>query len=86
MNFQFGPKLLVCWLALVILAARVSGQDADTMLLNNDAQKYTILSEVDAVESAGFLTMLRARSPAGRNQMATAFIKTYPQSWLLSQA
>jgi len=65
----------------------MSAQDADTILLKNDNQKFTILSQIqDQAEAESFSAILRVSDSASRNQLATAFVKKYPQSWLLAQA
>jgi len=74
-------------LLLASLSLLLRGQDADTIVLKNDHQKYTILSQIaDPAEAAAFLAVLRAGNAAERNRMASDFVKTYPRSWLLPQA
>jgi len=76
----------IFWL-LLSCASFSQAQDVDTIVLKNDAQKFTILSQIeDRKEAQSFLAIVQAAEPAIRYQRATAFIKTYPQSWLLAQA
>ena len=72
---------------MTMLAAALRGQDADTMILRNDDQKFTILSQIeDPAEAAAFLTIVKTTEPARRYERAQSFLKTYPRSWLLAQA
>ncbi len=76
----------IVWLSLVI-ASCLLAQDADTIVLKNDAQKFTILSQIeDRQESQAFLSIVQAAEPTVRYELAGAFVKKYPQSWLLPQA
>jgi predicted CXXCH cytochrome family protein len=74
-------------LLFLCLSRVLAAQDADTILLKNDTQKFTILSQIqDQAEAESFSAILRASDSAARNQLAAAFVKKYSQSWLLPQA
>jgi len=72
---------------LLLTGCLLLAQDADTIVLKNDNQKFTILSQIEnRDESAAFLTIINAVDPAARYQRANSFVSKYPQSWLLAQA
>jgi predicted CXXCH cytochrome family protein len=74
-------------LLLLGLTSMLVAQDADTIVLKNDSTKYSILSQIEnPAEVSSFLAILHTQDPTSRNQLAAAFVKTYPQSWLLPQA
>jgi tetratricopeptide (TPR) repeat protein len=75
------------FLLMFTFAWRVLGQDADTIVLKNDDQKFTILSQIeDPAEAAAFLAIVQAAEPGRRYELANGFLNKYPQSWLLAQA
>ena len=70
-----------------LLVCVLQAQDADTIVLKNDAQKFALVSQIeDREEASAFSTILGTTSPQGRYVRATGFLKRYPQSWLLPQA
>src|SRR5665213_1708932 len=79
-----APILLVHFLCAGIL---LPGQDADTIVLKNDSQKFTLVSQIaDPKEASAFLSILRDNNPAMRFDLAGKFVKMYAKSWLLPQA
>jgi hypothetical protein len=77
---------LFCWLMLIGIS-QLRSQDVDAILLKNDDQKFTILSQIeDPKEAAAFLSVLNTAESAARHRLAKNFLKMYPQSWLLPQA
>ncbi len=70
-----------------LLVCVLQAQDADTIVLKNDNQKFTLVSQIeDREEASAFLAILSTRSPQGRYARAIGFLKYYAQSWLLPQA
>ncbi len=70
-------------LSFLLLNCLLRAQDADTVVLKNDNQKFTILSQIeDKQEVAAFLKILTGP----RYENARRFLRDYPQSWLLAQA
>lgn len=79
------PRLAVV-LALGTIAT-LRAQQSDTATFKNDAQSFTILSEInDQHERDAFTAAYDATDPTKRHELAQAFINAYPQSWLLAQA
>ena len=74
-------------LLVVLFCGLMQAQDADTIVLKNDSQKFTIISQIeDPAEAAAFLSIVSAKDAAARYECAAEFVKKYPQSWLLAQA
>ena len=74
---------LVC---LLTWSGALPGQDADTIVLKNDRQRFTLLSQIDDQAEAGaFLKVLNCAEPSERHRLAGEFIKAYPASWLTAQ-
>jgi predicted CXXCH cytochrome family protein len=77
------------WLAILLAVFPVSQllpQDAETMIVQGNERKFTILSEIeDRTEVAAFLSLVDAKTPEKRYLLATNFLSQYPKSWLLSQ-
>ena len=72
---------------MVFAAGQLMGQDSDTIVLKNNDQKFTLLSQIeDPPEAAAFLALLGTHEPQARYELATTFLKLYPKSWLLPQA
>lgn len=70
-----------------MFACGLAAQDADTIILKNDNQRYTILSQIeDKTEASAFLAVFQATEPSRRFELANGFLKEYPKSWLLPQA
>ena len=83
-----GSRLCILILA-PMLAAQLRGQELDTVLLRDRAEREqsTIIDQVsDPKERRAFLKLYEARDPQKRRSLAKAFVADYPQSWLLSQA
>jgi predicted CXXCH cytochrome family protein len=60
-------------------------QDIDSIVLKN-SERFSLVSQItDPREAEAFLAIRRATDPAARYHLASEFLKTYPQSWLLSQ-
>ncbi len=79
--------LSFCVAILLLTALSSPAQDADTIVLKNDNQKFTILSQIEnRDEAAAFLAIVNAADQSARYQRATSFVSKYPQSWLLAQA
>ncbi len=70
-----------------LLAGVLQAQDVDTIVLKNDDQKFTILSQIeDPKESAAFLSIVDAKDANERYANARSFLVSYPKSWLLAEA
>jgi len=61
-------------------------QDSDTVIFESHA-KFSLLSQVqNPAERRAFFAAYNATAPAARHALAEQFIRSYPQSWLLSEA
>lgn len=82
-----GWSATLAYLLILLCSCPAIGQDADTIILKNDDRAFTLVSQVqDPAERADFLRILQTSDPTQRHQLASHFLKTYPQSWLLAQA
>lgn len=82
------PRFSVAILLAVLGAGwPMNAQDSDTVVLKDAHQSFTILSRInDAEERDAFIQAYKERNSAKRHNFAESFIRTYPQSWLLSEA
>lgn len=72
-----------------MLAVYLRGQSIDTVIFRGSAgaKRFTIIDQVaDVKERRAFLKLYRASDAGKRRILAEAFVKSYPQSWLLAQA
>ncbi len=61
-------------------------QEADTIILANHQQNFTIVANLDDPrERQAFMDVYNAHEPAPRHALAMKFIEMYPQSWMLAQ-
>ena len=68
---KIAPVLLIQLLCAGML---LPGQDADTIVLKNDGQKFTLVSQIeDPKEAAAFLSILGDNSPTMRFELAGNF-------------
>lgn len=73
-------------LFLLLISSALPAQDADTIVLKSDQQRFTLLSQIDdPAEAAAFLKVLKCSDPGERHQLAGEFINSYPASWLTAQ-
>jgi predicted CXXCH cytochrome family protein len=80
---------LITRILLTVLSAGLpaNAQDSDTVILKDAHQNFTILSRVeDPQERKAFIQAYKEKDPSKRHSLAATFIKTYPKSWLLSEA
>ena len=77
---------LVGWAVVSISAGGALAQNTDTLVLEN-GRTFTVIDQItDPVERDTLLKIYRARAPRARADLAEAFLKKYPQSWLLPEA
>ena len=77
--------LLLLILISILGAIDVSAQDIDNVVSSNGRKPFTFLDQIDKEdERAAFLRLYHERDPGRRRSLAEAFLKNYPQSWLLS--
>jgi predicted CXXCH cytochrome family protein len=83
-GIRFYCQLLGC--VLVSLgAAKALAQNTDTLLLEGD-RKFTVLDQItDAAERNAVLKIYHAHTTRAKVDLAEAFLKKYPQSWLLPE-
>jgi predicted CXXCH cytochrome family protein len=80
------PRSFLAVLALLAGIPSGHAQESDTAGFKDNDQTYTALSEIgDPKERAAFLAAYSATTPQTRQALASAFIQTYPRSWLLAQ-
>lgn len=73
-------------LLAIVFAPSTRAQDADTNLLRDDNQKFTLVSQIgDRKEADAFLRILEITEPAARHFAAQEFAARYPRSWMLPQ-
>lgn len=72
---------------LLTAALRVGAQEIDTAIAGHTASgRFTILDQIENREERETFTRLyKQRDAARRRQMASAFVASYPASWLLAE-
>jgi len=83
-----GGQLILPLVGLASVSISVGGalaQNADTLIVEN-ARRFTVIDQItDLVERDALLKIYRARTPRARADLAEAFLRKYPQSWLLPE-
>ena len=70
---------------MFIFAGSVYAQNTDSLILEN-GRKFTVIDQItDPAERDALLKIYRARTPGAKVEMCEAFLKKYPQSWLLPE-
>ena len=68
-----------------LFAASAIAQNTDSLLLETN-RKFTVIDQItDPAEREALLKIYRARTPSAKVDLAEAFLKEYPQSWLLPE-
>ncbi|MCX6593300.1 MAG: multiheme c-type cytochrome [Acidobacteria bacterium] len=73
-------------MAVFLLSCFMLAQDLDVALNGRSRPGATILDQIEsAPERQAFLDLYREPDPVARRSKASAFLRTYPSSWLLAQ-
>ncbi len=71
---------------LLLLSFVLLSQDLDVALRSRDARRKTVLDQVEDVEERkAFQRLYRESDPVSRRTQVSAFLKRFPDSWLLAQ-
>jgi predicted CXXCH cytochrome family protein len=84
-ELPIGMRRLLIWLGAVV-SAQALAQDIDTIVSPLNRRPFTYLDQIEnARERGDFLKLYREREPLAKKRRADAFLKAWPDSWLLAQ-
>jgi predicted CXXCH cytochrome family protein len=73
------------WALVFMFAAGAHAQYTDSLLLEN-GRRFTVIDQItDPAEREALLQIYREPTPRAKAEWADAFLKKYPQSWLLPE-